>query len=107
MYNLGKQIHDLAKDLWPINRSLTGSGVRETLNHIKKIIPNLNIHEVASGTKVFDWVVPSEWKVKNAYIVTPEGKKICDFKNNNLHVITLLTYIELLRWRVNLDTVVY
>ena len=71
-----------------INRSITGEGVRETLVKIQKEhLPNLNIETVPSGTKVFDWVVPPEWHVTKAYIITPEGKKICDFSINNLHLV--------------------
>jgi aminopeptidase-like protein len=72
--------------LWPICRSITGDGVRETLRIISEIIP-LNIHEVPSGTKVFDWEVPKEWYINDAYILTPEGKKIANFKINNLHIL--------------------
>ena len=85
--NIGPQIYDLAGRLWPINRSITGEGVRETLKIISGIIPGLKIYSVASSTKVFDWVVPKEWAVKEAYIITPEGKKICDFSKNNLHLV--------------------
>ena len=83
----GKILHDFAKSIWDFNRSITGDGVRKTLKEIKKIIPKLEIHEVPSGTKVFDWVVPLEWKVKEAFIIDPNGKKICDFKKNNLHLV--------------------
>nr|EEY7585613.1 DUF4910 domain-containing protein [Escherichia coli] len=55
---IGKEIYDLAKKLWPLNRSLTGDGVRDTLNILKEYIPELSIYEVPSGTKVFDWVIP-------------------------------------------------
>ncbi len=85
---IGYEIHSFAKKLWKINRSITGEGVRETLVKIKKeYLPNLNIESVPSGTKVFDWVVPPEWYVTKAYIITPEGKKICDFSINNLHLV--------------------
>ena len=83
----GKILHDFAKSIWDFNRSITGDGVRKTLKEIKKIIPKLEIHEVPSGTKVFDWVVPLEWKVKEAFIIDPNGKKIFDFKKNNLHLV--------------------
>ena len=85
--NLPKEIYNLAKKLWPINRSITGDGVRETLSIIKKEIPKLKIFEIPSGTRVFDWTIPKEWRVRDAYIVTPSGKKICEFKKNNLHLI--------------------
>jgi aminopeptidase-like protein len=85
---LGYQIHNFAKKLWKINRSITGEGVRETLEKIKKEhLQYLNIESVPSGTKVFDWVVPLEWHVSEAYIITPSGKKICDFSINNLHLV--------------------
>ncbi|WP_440633358.1 DUF4910 domain-containing protein [Candidatus Pelagibacter sp. HIMB1485] len=84
---IGNDIHKLAKQLWPYNRSLTGQGVIDTLNQISNHIPNLNIKSIKSGTKVFDWVIPKEWEVHEAYIVTPNGKKICDFSKNNLHLV--------------------
>ena len=83
----GQVLHRFAKSLWGLNRSITGDGVRKTLKEIKAVIPNLEIHEVPSGTKVFDWTVPKEWHVKEAYIIDPDGKKICDFKENNLHLV--------------------
>ena len=84
---IGNEIHNLATKLWPINRSITGEGVRQTLKIISNILPKLKIYSVPSKTKVFDWVVPKEWLVKEAYIITPSGKKICDFSENNLHLI--------------------
>ena len=81
-------MHSFAKKLWSFNRSLTGEGVRKSLALIKsECLSNLNIEAVPSGTKVFDWVVPPEWHVSKAYIITPEGKKICDFSLNNLHLV--------------------
>ncbi len=85
--NIGYQIHELATKLWPLNRSITGEGARETLKIISDILPKLKIYSVPSHTKVFDWVVPKEWAVKSAYIITPNGKKICDFSKNNLHLV--------------------
>ena len=84
---IGNDIHNFASDLWKINRSITGEGLRETLRHIKDRLPSLNIYSVKTGTKVFDWNIPQEWKVNKAYIITPEGRKICDFSKNNLHLI--------------------
>lgn len=80
-------IFKFAEDIFPINRSLTGNGVRETLTSIKHLIPNLKIHEVSSGTKVYDWVVPEEWNIESAYIIGPNGEKICDYAKNNLHLV--------------------
>lgn len=84
---IGKDIHNFAKQLWPINRSITGNGVRETLKIISTHIPKLKIKSVPSNTKVYDWIVPNEWKIIEAYIITPKGKKICDFSKNNLHIV--------------------
>ena len=83
---IGKNMHDLMKKLFPICRSITGNGVRQTLLIIKEKIP-LEIIEVPSGTKVFDWTVPKEWNIKDAYIKNSEGKKIINFKKSNLHVV--------------------
>ena len=84
---IGNEIHNFAKQLWPINRSITGEGVRATLNKISQQLPDLEIKSVPSGTEVFDWKVPKEWQAEEAYIVTPSGEKICDFKVNNLHLL--------------------
>lgn len=81
------KILNLIKNLFPIHRSLTGKGNVKTLLKIKKIIPKLRIIKYPSGKKVFDWTIPSEWNVKDAYILDPSGKKICDFKKNNLHLV--------------------
>ncbi len=83
-----KSFYYLAKDkLFPICRSITGNGVRKTLKLIKNKIPELKIIEVKSGTKVFDWKIPSEWNVKDAYVKDYNGKKIINFKLNNLHLV--------------------
>lgn len=84
---IGENIHRFAKELWSINRSITGEGLRETLKKISNYLPNLKIKSIFSGTKVFDWTVPKEWKVKEAFILTPDGEKICDFSKNNLHLV--------------------
>ncbi len=84
---IGNEIHKFARKLWPINRSITGEGVRETLRIISKHLPALEIKSVPSGTQVFDWNIPKEWSVKEAYIITPSGEKICDFSKNNLHLV--------------------
>ena len=83
----GKQMHDLASRLFPICRSITGDGVRQTLSIIKEHIPDMTIHEVPSGTKCFDWTVPLEWNISEAYIKCPDGERICDLNENNLHVV--------------------
>jgi aminopeptidase-like protein len=87
MENIGKKMYKLAEELFPINRSLSGEGVRETLKILKRENNDLQIHSIKSGTKVFDWEVPDEWNCKEAYIITPDGKKICDYNKNNLHLV--------------------
>jgi aminopeptidase-like protein len=83
---LGKQMHALAADLYPICRSVTGPGVRQTLAHLAKFVP-LETFEVSSGTKVFDWEVPREWSIRDAYIKDESGRRIVDFRQLNLHVV--------------------
>ena len=85
--SIGNDIHNFASKLWGINRSLTGEGVRQTLTLIKEHLPNLTVKSVPSGTQVFDWIVPPEWHVNEAYITKPNGDKICDFSVNNLHLV--------------------
>ena len=83
-----KEIYNLAKfQLFPICRSITGDGVRKTLKLMKKKIPTLKICEIKSGTQAFDWKVPSEWNIKSAFVEDKFGKKIIDFKINNLHIV--------------------
>lgn len=79
--------YELAKILFPINRSITGNGVRETLKIISQTLPDLVQHEVPTGTQCFDWNIPKEWNIKSAYLLGPDGERILDFKNNNLHVV--------------------
>jgi len=83
---IGDEIYGLIKKLYPICRSITGNGIRESLKIIKQHIP-IKINEVPTGTKVFDWTVPKEWNIKDAYVLNEDGNKIIDFNNNNLHVI--------------------
>ena len=84
---IGNDIHKLAQKLWGINRSITGEGVRETLSLLRQHMPNLEIKSVSSGTNVFDWTVPREWKVSEAYVIAPNGDRILDFAVNNLHLV--------------------
>lgn len=84
--NLKKNIFLTMEELFPICRSLTGEGVRKSLSILKKIVP-LEIQEVPSGTQCFDWQVPDEWNVQEAYIENHLGERIVDFKNNNLHLV--------------------
>jgi len=80
-YNIAK------KKLFPLNRSLTGEGVRKTLNIIKKEFPRLKLKKIKSGKKVFDWSIPEEWNVTDAYVIDKYNNRIIDFKKNNLHLV--------------------
>ena len=83
----GAQIYELAAEIYPICRSITGNGVRETLRRLACHIP-LDIHEVRSGTVAFDWTVPLEWNIRDAYIKDAQGNRIVDFQASNLHVVS-------------------
>ena len=74
------------RKLFPLTRSLTGDGNRQTLKILKNIIP-LKIREVPSGTKAYDWIIPEEWLVNDAWIKDDKGRKLVDFKENNLHLL--------------------
>jgi aminopeptidase-like protein len=84
--NPGRSMHELIEDLYPICRSITGNGVRETLRRLRRLIP-LTVHEVPSGTQVFDWTVPREWNIRDAYVKNSRGERVIDFKKSNLHVL--------------------
>ena len=83
----GLKIFNLSKKLWPYNRSITGEGNRKTLKDLKRVVNNLKIKSFNSGDKAFDWVVPPEWKINDAFIKASNGKKIIDFKKNNLSIV--------------------
>ena len=82
-----KEILEFCEKLWPLNRSLTGDGNRETLKLISEELTGLMIQSLPSNTQVLDWEIPKEWKIKDAYIIAPDGSKICSFSENNLHVV--------------------
>lgn len=90
---MGREMHALIARLYPFCRSITGDGVRQTLAVIQEHIP-LTIREVASGTQVFDWSVPKEWNIKDAYIKNSKGEKVVDFKRSNLHVVSYSTPVR-------------
>ncbi|WP_052243134.1 DUF2172 domain-containing protein [Campylobacter lari] len=89
-------MYELVCELFPICRSITGKGFRQSLKILDEAMGGdiLKIHSIASGSKVFDWEVPAEWEINDAYIITPDGEKICDFKQNNLHVLNYSESID-------------
>jgi len=95
----GSELHRFVRDLYPICRSITGEGIRKTLRRIGENIP-IQIVEVATGTEVFDWTVPQEWNIRDAYIKDASGKRIVDFRQHNLHV---LNYSSPVRSKLTLE----
>jgi aminopeptidase-like protein len=98
-HRLGDQMHRLVERLYPICRSITGNGVRETLHILRELVP-LEVHEVPTGTEVFDWTVPDEWNIRDARIAALDGRRIVDFHNSNLHAVS---YSEPVRGRFSLQ----
>ena len=90
---IGQLMHDRLTSLYPICRSITGNGVRETLSQLQSLLP-LQINEVPSGTQVFDWVVPNEWNIRDAWIKNADGVRVLDFKQHSLHVMSYSTPIH-------------
>jgi aminopeptidase-like protein len=82
----GQRLHEFAAQLYPICRSITGNGVRQTLALIRARIP-LVLHEVPSGTRVFDWQIPLEWNIEDACVMDPHGRRVVDFQQHNLHLV--------------------
>jgi aminopeptidase-like protein len=90
---IGMEMHSFISDLYPICRSITGNGVRETLAKIRARIP-LDIREIESGTPVFDWTVPKEWNVRDAFIKNSSGVRVVDFAESNLHLVGYSTPVH-------------
>ena len=84
---VGDAMHGLMAELYPICRSITGDGVRATLRRLQQEIP-LTLHEVPTGTQVFDWTVPKEWNVRDAFVKNAQGEKVIDFQRSNLHLVS-------------------
>jgi aminopeptidase-like protein len=82
----GQAMYRLISELYPICRSITGEGLRQTLRHLQAQIP-LDIREVPSGTPVFDWTVPKEWNIRDAYVKNSRGERVIDFQKSNLHIV--------------------
>jgi aminopeptidase-like protein len=95
---VGRALHDCAADLYPLCRSLTGEGLRETLRRLRRQIP-LTLHEVPTGTPVFDWTVPKEWNIRDAWVKDARGERVIDFRRSNLHVVS---YSVAVRQRLSL-----
>lgn len=87
MKSVGQQMYDLCVKMFPYCRSITGDGVRQTIRDLQTILPEIKVYEVPSGTKVFDWTVPKEWNIRDAWIKNSKGEKILDFHDTNLHVM--------------------
>lgn len=85
--NKGQNMYDLAARLFPISRSLTGNGFRESLRILTEGIKDFQTYEIPTGTQVFDWTVPKEWNIRGGYIETLDGKRIIDFADTNLHIM--------------------
>lgn len=89
----GQEMYALVEQLYPVCRSITGDGVRQSLSIISEKIP-IEIREIPTGTKVFDWQVPDEWNITDAYIKSPDGVKVIDFQNHNLHIVNYSTPVS-------------
>ena len=99
LMKIGEEVYRFAADLYPLCRSITGDGIRQTLAAIEDKVP-LQISEVPTGTAVFDWIVPKEWNIRDAYIKDAHGKRVVDFRQNNLHV---LNYSAPMHSKMSLD----
>src|SRR5438132_994306 len=84
----------LIEELYPICRSITGDGLRRSLDIVRRHIP-LQLHEVPTGTPVFDWTVPKEWNVRAAFIATLDGRRVVDFARHNLHLVQYSVPVDL------------
>ncbi|MGA2416292.1 MAG: DUF4910 domain-containing protein [Candidatus Sulfotelmatobacter sp.] len=84
---VGRLMHELAAELWPLPRSITGAGVRKTLEILQREVPPLVLRSIATGTQCFDWTIPEEWSITDAFLENESGDRLVDFQNNNLHVV--------------------
>jgi len=96
---IGDRLHAFIAELYPLCRSITGDGVRETLRVIGQHLP-LKMHEIPSGTNVFDWTVPPEWNIRDAYVKDADGVRVIDFQRSNLHVVS---YSQPVKARMSLN----
>jgi aminopeptidase-like protein len=100
---IGQDMYRLAEELFPICRSITGNGVRETFLILARELPGLEVHEIPTGTQCFDWTIPNEWNVNQAYIATLGGERVVDFKNTNLHLVGYSEPVDQIVSRADLD----
>jgi aminopeptidase-like protein len=100
---VGRALHDFARELWPLPRSISGEGLRATLRAIGARLPSFDLIEVPSGSRVLDWIVPDEWWIREAWIETPDGRRICDFARNNLHLVGYSTGVDAVLSRGELE----
>lgn len=103
---LGRDLHALCAELYPICRSITGDGVRRTLDVVGRVLP-LSVHEVPSGTPVLDWTVPREWNIRDAHVSDMAGDRVVDFRRSNLHVLGYSTPVHERMGRAELDEHLY
>src|SRR5690606_13530729 len=96
---IGEEIYALAAEIYPTRRSIPGDGVRQTRDRLGRRL-ELEVHEVPTGTQVFDWTIPREWNIKDAFIKNPAGERVVDFRQSNLHV---LNYSRPVRARLPLE----
>ena len=90
------KFYNLGKELFPLNRSITGKDTLKTLKIISNNFKKFKIKSIKSGSRVFDWKIPPEWNVKDAFILDKQNKKIVDFKKNNLHLVGYSEYTKIL-----------
>jgi aminopeptidase-like protein len=93
-HEAGTELHEFVSDLFPICRSITGDGLRETLRRIGDRVP-LELREVPTNTQVFDWTIPREWNIRDAYVKDGEGRRVVDFAASNLHVVNYSVPVDL------------
>jgi aminopeptidase-like protein len=104
---IGREMYGWATDLYPVCRSITGPGVRDTLAYLRRLLPTMQVHEVPSGTQAFDWTVPDEWTIRDAYVADEDGTRIIDFSRHNLHVLGYSEPVDVWLDREELDEHLY